>query len=284
MNSLLFALGVAVLAFGAGVLGLKLHEWLPEKHAPEKSREMIGAMTGLLGLLLALVLGTLVGSAYSLYAIEKSEIETLAARSLQLDSALEALRPRGRSPGRDGLRKAITRKLRQDLGPARRPTSATWTSSPSSRGARCSTSSCVADAEDRRSRSRRSRPPPPPRARSQQTRILMDLQLASGVNWPMLSIVVCWSLLLFCGYGLVSPLNATVVVSMALGAIAVASALFLIIELTDPFVGLLQAVSRAGRRNHQGARLVEPSEQRSRRSACTVRFASKATRSSPRTA
>ena len=82
----------------------------------------------------------------------------------------------------------------------------------------------------------------------------MDLQLASGVNWPMLAIVVCWSLLLFCGYGLVSPFNATVVVSMALGAIAVASAIFLIIELTDPFVGAAQAVS-PGRSSKPSRRL-----------------------------
>jgi len=48
---------------------------------------------------------------------------------------------------------------------------------------------------------------------------------------------VCWSLLLFCGYGLVSPVNATVVVSLALGAIAVASAILLIIELSQPYAG-----------------------------------------------
>lgn len=102
MESLLFALGVAVCAFCAGVLGLRLHVWLPEKHAPDRSREMIGAMTGMLSLLLALVLGTLVGSAYTIYATQKTELETLAARTLQLDSPLEAFGPEAQ-PGRDGL-------------------------------------------------------------------------------------------------------------------------------------------------------------------------------------
>ena len=41
-----------------------------------------------------------------------------------------------------------------------------------------------------------------------QTRMLMMLQLAGGISWPLVAIVVCWSLLLFCGYGLVSPMNA----------------------------------------------------------------------------
>ena len=106
MNSLALAIGIAVLAFCAGVVGLKLHKWLPERLAPDRAKEMIGAMTGLLGLLLALVLGTLVGSAYTLYATQKSELETLAARTLQLNSALEAFGPDAQ-PGRDGLRKAI---------------------------------------------------------------------------------------------------------------------------------------------------------------------------------
>jgi hypothetical protein len=56
---------------------------------------------------------------------------------------------------------------------------------------------------------------------------------------------VCWSLLLFCGYGMVSPVNGTVVATLALGAIAVASAIFLILELSQPYSGLFR-LSPAG--------------------------------------
>ena len=73
-----------------------------------------------------------------------------------------------------------------------------------------------------------------------QTRILMMLQLAGGISWPMVGVVVCWSLLLFCGYGLVSPMNATVLTTLAFGAIAVASAIFLIIELSQPNAGMFR--------------------------------------------
>src|SRR5271168_3230101 len=79
----------------------------------------------------------------------------------------------------------------------------------------------------------------------QQTRLLMMLQLAGGISWPMVAIVVCWSLLLFCGYGMVSPVNGTVVATLALGAIAVASAIFLILELSQPYSGLFR-LSPAG--------------------------------------
>jgi len=68
MASLAFKIGVAVLAFCAGILGLKLRVWLPEQYARDRAREMIGAMTGLLGLLLALVLGALIETIQALGA------------------------------------------------------------------------------------------------------------------------------------------------------------------------------------------------------------------------
>ena len=238
MDALFFALGVAVLAFGAGMVGLKLHEWLPEQHAPEKSREMIGAMTGLLGLLLALVLGTLVGSAYTLYATQKAEMETLAARSLQLDSALDAYGPEAK-PGREGLKAAIGQSYDK-----------IWGDKAGSQDG-MDAKAIMADMKilDQFLRSLS----PKTDAQKQilatagvaagqieQTRLMMVLQLATGISWPMLAIVVCWSLLLFCGYGLVSPVNGTVIASLALGAIAVASAIFLIMELSQPYSGLFR--------------------------------------------
>src|ERR1700691_948094 len=79
-------IGAATL--GGGVAGLFLQGFLPENHTMDRSRDMLAAIVGLISLLLALVLGTLIGSAYSFYATQKSEMEGLAARSLQLDLSL----------------------------------------------------------------------------------------------------------------------------------------------------------------------------------------------------
>jgi hypothetical protein len=199
---------------------------------------MIGAMTGLLGLLLALVLGTLVGSSYTLYATQKSELETLAARVLQLDAALEAFGPEAQA-GREGLRKAFKQTYAKIWGGH----------TADLRG--MDVKSVVAQSKvlDQYLLSLT------PKTDAQKqvlttanvaagqialTRILMMLQLAGGISWPMLMIVVCWSLLLFCLYGLVSPVNATVLTTLALGAIAVASAIFLIIELSQPYAGVFR--------------------------------------------
>jgi hypothetical protein len=51
---------------------------------------------------------------------------------------------------------------------------------------------------------------------------------------------VSWSLLMFCGFGLLSRANATTAAALAFGAFSVASAIFLIIELSQPYTGLFR--------------------------------------------
>jgi hypothetical protein len=243
VDELVFAVTVAILTFGAGLVGLRLRTWLPERHAPERAREMIGSMTGLLGLLLALVLGTLVGASYTLFSTQKAELETLGARSLQLDAALEAYGPETQ-PARDGLRAAIKQSydkiwgggtleaedlsVRSVLESMKKLDQFLLKLTPETDGQKQVLATASAAA-----------------GMIQQTRLLMMLQLAGGISWPMVAIVVCWSLLLFCGYGMVSPVNGTVVATLALGAVAVASAIFLILELSQPYSGLFR-LSPAG--------------------------------------
>jgi hypothetical protein len=74
----------------------------------------------------------------------------------------------------------------------------------------------------------------------QQTRLLMSLQLASSISWPLIGVVVSWAMLLFFGFGVLSRLNATSVGALAFGAFAVASGIFLILELNQPFSGVFR--------------------------------------------
>jgi hypothetical protein len=79
----------------------------------------------------------------------------------------------------------------------------------------------------------------------EQTRLLISLQLASPVSWPLVVIVVSWALILFCGFGVLSRINSTTIVALGFGAFAVGSALFLILELTQPFTGVFRVPSDA---------------------------------------
>ena len=88
MNTGKLALAVAAVIFASGLLGLALQRVLHEKHTTGPSRDMIGAVVGLLTLLCALVTGLLIWTAYGVYAGQNVAIQTLAAKVLQLDLAL----------------------------------------------------------------------------------------------------------------------------------------------------------------------------------------------------
>jgi hypothetical protein len=234
------ALTAGLLAFAFGVAGLFLQRLLPEHHTSDRSRDMIGAIVGLFSLMLALVLGTLIASAFSFYGTQKSELETYASRAVQLDLALSEYGPET-TPARvrmkntlQGVYDMVWGKNAAQLTPESLTIAAPVAHlrlldeyiaslDPQTPAQRQFAAAASADT-----------------ASIEQTRILISLQLASPVSWPLLIIVVSWALILFSGFGLLSQLNATTVVALGFGAFAVASAIFLILELSQPFTGLFR--------------------------------------------
>ena len=74
----------------------------------------------------------------------------------------------------------------------------------------------------------------------------MSLQLSDPISWPLIITVVPHGRVCsFAAIGLLSRANPTTLVMLALGASAVASALFLIMELSQPYTSLLK-ISPAG--------------------------------------
>ena len=97
MTTVLISVAVGVLTFGLGMLGLYIQRLLPERHMSTGSKEMIGAILGLVSLLLALVLGTLVGSAYGFFATQKATSKRSApARSSWIWRSVNMERRRSR--------------------------------------------------------------------------------------------------------------------------------------------------------------------------------------------
>jgi hypothetical protein len=76
-----------------------------------------------------------------------------------------------------------------------------------------------------------------------QTRWLLFEQSGSSISAPLLVVVVFWLSILFVGFGLFAPRNATVTVVLLVSAMSVAGAIFLILELDRPFSGLIQISS-----------------------------------------
>jgi len=233
--------GAALAAFVAGLFGLGLQRLLPEPHTSDRSRDMIAAIVGLVSLLLALVLGVIIGSAYAFYSNQKTELETIAARALQLDIALAEFGPETKEARAD-LKAGMQRVHHMfwgenpifDSDPAQLAPG--WTIESLK-----ATDAAIAALDPRTPLQKQAAAAAVVDAGFiQNNRLLIALQSKSPVSWPLVTVVVIWSILLFCGFGLLSRINATTVAALGFGGFAVGSALFLIIELSQPYTGLFR--------------------------------------------
>jgi hypothetical protein len=240
MTTIWISLGAAILILVFGIIGLLLQKLLPEPHTTDRSLAMIGAIVGLFSLLLALVLGTLIGNAYAFYSVQKAELETFASRVVQLDLSLSEYGPET-MPVRLKIKEALLKthglfwgqdsahvdpealKINVALSDLKAVDEYLASLTPQTNAQRQFAAAAGVHA-----------------ALIQQTRLLQSLQLASPVSWPLLIVVVFWALILFCGFGLLSRINATTVVALSFGAFAVGTAIFLILELSEPYTGLFR--------------------------------------------
>ena len=84
-----------------------------------------------------------------------------------------------------------------------------------------------------------------------QIRLLLFVESDTLVPMPFLAILAFWLVIIFASFSLFSPLNVTVFTSLSLFALSAACAIFLILELSQPFTGLLM-ISSAPLRNALG--------------------------------
>jgi hypothetical protein len=243
MSAVFVGLLVAILTFVGGLGGLYGQKLLPEQHSVEKSKEMIGSVMGLVTLLLALVLGTIVGSAYFFSATQQSELQALAAQAIQVDEALAQFGLEAK-PLRDKWKDNLDENLKlfwgaQDVDPEAFHVAPVIAATQAIKAA---------------VRSLDAKTPEQKEAVSavnahfgvmEQTRLLMSLQLTNPFSRPLLIVVVFWSFFLFSGFGLLSHLNAMTLGALAFGSFAVGSAIFLILELSRPYTGLFRISSAA---------------------------------------
>jgi hypothetical protein len=235
LSAILISLAVGFLTFGAGMLGLFLQKHLPQQHMSGGSRDMILAVIGLVTLLLALVLGTLVGNIYAFFATQKSELETFASRALLFDQALSDFGPEAK-PARDALKKGLTESYQlfwrgADVDPSRLKVDVPLNRFGPMFGLLKSLNAATDAQKEALAAAKLNL------GLMEQTRLLMSLQLASPIAWSLVIIVIGWAAFLFCGFGVLSGTNPTTIVVLVLGAISVASAMYLILDLSRPYSG-----------------------------------------------
>jgi hypothetical protein len=186
----------------------------------------------------ALVLGLLIASANSFYNTQKSSLETVSARVLELDGVLRRYGPDAQ-PARHILKDLVTgsyeRVWGSENGTLRMPTveaiaqmdSLFFTLNSLREAAPDSRKYLMAKAGDLATS-------------VNDQRLQMSLQLNNSLSWPFMTILVSWASLLFFAFGTLARVNRAAVAGLAVGALSVASAIFLIVELSSPYSGLLR--------------------------------------------
>ena len=235
------SLVLGAVVFVGGAFGLVLQRFLPERFTTGGPRDMIMAVGGLLTLLSALVLGLLIWTAYGVYSGQSIAVQTLAAKLLLLDRALVDY-------GSDA--DAGRAQLKQDL---RGTIKDIW---QSDQGAEQFAAHNFTDANDnlRRKQSYLESLTPATDNQKQalaaamqtidsigQSRLQMSFALENPVSYPLIYVVIGWTTGLFCGFGLTSRGNLMSIVALAFGAVAIASAVYVILDLSSPYSGIFRA-------------------------------------------
>jgi hypothetical protein len=236
MNSIVIGLIVFACCFAAALFGMFLSTRLPEQHLSGESKNIVNLGMGLIGTMTALVLGLLVASAKSFYDNQSTELTEMSAEIVLVDRVLAHYGPETQEV-RDLLHGAVARTLEllwpQDSqrNPQVTPTASRGEIvldkiqelSPKNDTQRSLQTQAVNMAID-----------------IGKTRWLMFEQGSSAISTPLLVMLVFWLAIIFSSYGLFAPRNSTVMTTILLCAMAVAAAVFLILEMYSPFKGLIQ--------------------------------------------
>ena len=73
-----------------------------------------------------------------------------------------------------------------------------------------------------------------------KSRLLLFAQKGNPVPAPFLGVLAFWLTIIFTSYSVFGPSNATVLAALFIFAFSASAAIFLILELGQPFSGLLQ--------------------------------------------
>jgi hypothetical protein len=239
MSIIVISIVIFVLIFASAYAGLLVQKRLVDAHKTGESRGVVGQVAGLLTLLLALVLGTLIGVSFGYYSTQKTELETFSAQILRLDQALAQYGPETK-PLRGKLKAGIVKAHDMFWGDGDPDPNALSVGVPLANAQAISdflaTLEPKTDAQKDALATARLYS-----SMVEQSRLLMSLQVASApVSWALIAILVFWTLALFFGIGLYALPNSLVIGVLAFGALSIAFAIFLILELGLPYTGLMR--------------------------------------------
>jgi hypothetical protein len=235
MNTTLTALIVFGCLIAAVLSGRAIRSLLPDEHVTSDSRDAIKLAMGLVATMSALVLGLLVSSAKGSYDTQRTEVIQMASKIAFLGRLLEAYGPEA-SGVRAQLRDTVEASIQKMWpGQMRRP---------GDRNPDVAAGNLAYAALQQLSPQNDMQTAIKSQAASMaldlaQTRSLLAAQSAPSVSHAMLAILVLWLVVIFLGFSVLAPPNVTSLLALMVSALAVSGAIFLILELDEPFGGLI---------------------------------------------
>lgn len=219
--------------------GMMLRAVIPPFHLVNDSKDAVRVAMGLVATMTAIVLGMLISSAKSYYDTQSTEVTQMAAKIVVLDRALAHYGPEG-DDARGVLRSVFSRLIDQmwskDLAGLSQVSQSTeanalfdkiQTLSPKDEKQRALQNGALNLSMT-----------------VTEMRWLMYNQRLNSVSMPLLIVLVFWLSLIFVGFGLFAPPNATVITTLFVSSLSVSGAVFLILNMYTPYGGLIR-VSKA---------------------------------------
>ena len=237
MDYLLISLLVFAVIFGGALAGAAVRPFLSEQHLHSDSRDVVRMATGLIGTLAALVLGLLIASAKGTYDQKTSQVRQLTATIILLDDLLAQYGPEAvhlRNLLRQGIQPLANRIWHEGEAPTAKPVRFETTAESSAFENELEQLSPANDAQ----RSLKSRAIQA-FTEAAQTRLQLFTQAGGSIPVPFLVILVFWLSAIFVSFTLFAQTNLIVMASLFVGALSFAGAIFLVLELGDPFAGLM---------------------------------------------
>ena len=232
---------MSVIAFGCVLggtfFGIFLRHRLPEHHLSAATKDVVRLGTGLIGTIAGLVLGLLIASANSTYETQSTQVQQLTANIVLLDRTLAQYGPEtdlARNLLRRGVASMADRIWREN-------------GSDSGKVAPFEASAAALSLYDEilklSPRNEMQRPLQAGALDTVQelgkTRLLLFAEAGMAIPVPFLVVLISWLTIIFASFSLFADNNGTTIVALGIFGVSASAAIFLILELGQPFTGLM---------------------------------------------
>jgi hypothetical protein len=219
-----------------------VRRFLPDHHLSADSKDAVKLGMGLIATLTALVLGMLIATAKGTYDAQGAIIHEISANYILLDRVFARYGPETKEV-RELLKKNVAATLFA-IWPEDNAQPVNLVPGGQAKTAGDALFDKFGELTPKTETQRE--------LRARALGIMADIAQArlrlfacqdSSLPLPFLVVLVFWLIILFGGYGLLAPGNATVVMILIVCALSVSGAVFLMLELTTPFAGIMRVSS-----------------------------------------